>query len=141
MGDLMVFTEEERRDRALAASRRHYARNREAMRYRDKAPERRKASREWAKKNPKMVRNNSLRSCYGITLDDYTRMHEDQDGRCTICHKTSEQEGRALAVDHCHVTKKVRSLLCTSCNTTIGKEENNPGIFRRMLSYIEEHKQ
>lgn len=36
-----------------------------------------------------------------------------QSGQCAICAVT----GKRLIIDHCHVTSKVRGLLCDRCNT------------------------
>lgn len=59
---------------------------------------------------------------YGITLEDYQRMLSNQKGVCAICHKNNSYAGktRMFAVDHCHVTGKVRGLLCQSCNRALG---------------------
>jgi hypothetical protein len=60
---------------------------------------------------------------YGITPKDYECMFEQQQGKCGICKKT-QKSGRRLAVDHCHITKKVRGLLCQACNSKVEKYEN-----------------
>ena len=55
---------------------------------------------------------------YGITIEDYDRMYEEQGGRCAICR--TDQPGGAgerFSVDHDHETGKVRGLLCNNCNT------------------------
>ncbi len=60
-------------------------------------------------------RNSKLKQKYGITLDDYWRMHDGQAGLCAICG-AEESENKVLAVDHCHGTGRVRGLLCARCN-------------------------
>jgi hypothetical protein len=61
---------------------------------------------------------------YGITLDEYQKMHEAQNGLCAICHRpetrTIRGEVRPLCVDHEHETGRVRGLLCSNCNVAIG---------------------
>jgi len=61
----------------------------------------------------------SLKVRYGLTLEDYDRMLEDQDGKCAICGDI-EPSGRRLAVDHDHHTGNIRGLLCLRCNTRLG---------------------
>lgn len=68
----------------------------------------RAANREWAK-------NNDLMRSYGITLEVYNKMFEDQKGVCMTCHKPQRGK-RPLVVDHDHGTGKVRGLLCYGCN-------------------------
>lgn len=74
--------------------------------------------------------NNSLRSVFGITADEYDAMVADQGGRCGICRR-AEKLDRRLAVDHdrrCCPGKKscgkcVRGLLCANCNLKLGAFE------------------
>jgi hypothetical protein len=79
-----------------------------------------------------------LKKLYGITPEQYERMLEDQNHRCAICQEP-EKQSRRLAVDHDHSTGKVRSLLCQSCNTAIGKLKDDPELIRRAAEYVERH--
>jgi len=79
---------------------------------------------------------------YGITLDDYRDMLKKQGGKCAVCG--SEIGGRdkwggfkILAIDHNHTTGKVRGLLCSSCNTSIGFMKDNPELLRKAAQYLE----
>lgn len=50
---------------------------------------------------------------------------------CECCGKTVEENGKALALDHCHDTNEFRGWLCNNCNTAIGKlGDNLPGVMR-----------
>lgn len=79
-----------------------------------------------------------LKKLYGMTLEQYREMEEQQDYRCAICREP-ETQNRNLAVDHCHSTGKVRDLLCQSCNTAIGKLKDSPELIRAAADYIESH--
>lgn len=63
-------------------------------------------------------RSAQLKCTYGITLEDYDKLFEQQRGVCMIC--SQPQLNRRLCVDHCHTTGKIRGLLCGSCNLTLG---------------------
>jgi hypothetical protein len=76
---------------------------------------------------------------YGITLEDYNRMFEEQGGRCAICGTHQCATGRALAVDHDHKTGKVRGLLCQACNTAIGKLNDDPELIHKAADYVATH--
>lgn len=67
-------------------------------------------------------RKKTLQRKYGITINDYEQMFQQQNGVCKIC-KGLDPSGRRLAVDHCHTTGVVRGLLCPSCNTALGRIE------------------
>lgn len=90
-------------------------------------------------------RNGALLYKYGITLDDYNKMHEQQGGVCAICQRQERVKDvrrgtlRKLSVDHCHATGKVRALLCSDCNTTLGKLNDNPTLFETAAAYLRKH--
>jgi RNase P subunit RPR2 len=60
-------------------------------------------------------------------------------GRCEICGTSDRQNGRLLAVDHCHDTGKLRGLLCSNCNTVLGLAKEQPAILLRAAEYLREH--
>lgn len=60
-----------------------------------------------------------LRSKYGIGVDEYEAMSDEQGGVCAIC-KRECSSGFRLAVDHCHERGIVRGLLCANCNRGVG---------------------
>lgn len=106
-------------------------------------------ARAWYAKNHDTYRNSHLKRTFGITLDDYNQMLAAQGGVCAICGKppgeTRPNQGRKqgrpvrplLAVDHDHVTGKVRGLLCLPCNRGIGFLEDDPETVRAALHYLE----
>lgn len=90
------------------------------------------------------VRDYDLKLRYGITLSQYAKMYDDQGGVCAICkqpEKDVDGKGRvkALAVDHDHVTGKVRALLCHSCNTGLGKFRDDTSLLALAIAYLAKH--
>lgn len=77
---------------------------------------------------------------YGITVEERATKLAEQDGRCAICGVTEEENLRPHHVDHDHRDGRVRSLLCSNCNTAIGKLQDAPALLRRAAAYIEEHR-
>jgi hypothetical protein len=84
-------------------------------------------------------RRSSYKTKFGITLEQYNRMYDVQKGCCKICGKHQKELSRALAVDHDHFTGKVRDLLCTNCNTALGKFEEDVGLLYNAIEYIDRH--
>lgn len=76
-----------------------------------------------------------FREKYGIGLHQYQVILEEQGGKCYLC---GQQDFRNLAVDHCHKTGTVRRLLCTNCNTGLGKFMDNPDLLRKAAEYVEQ---
>ena len=73
---------------------------------------------------------------YGIDLQDYNSMFEEQEGCCAICNKHQTELSRVLVVDHCHETNEVRGLLCSTCNTGIGLLGDNKQALKKALEYL-----
>jgi len=102
--------------------------------------------REYRKTNPELFRGYELKKHYGITLEDYTAVLEEQGGVCAICRVppgavgTGNKSKGNLAVDHCHVTGSFRGLLCTNCNLGLGSFFENPELLRNAAAYLEDHR-
>ncbi len=94
-------------------------------------------NREWRKKNPEKLKNQLLKSKFGITLEQYNSLIEKQEGRCAVCGIDGCPTGRALAVDHCHETKEIRGLLCARCNTMLGLSKDNIKTLKNAIVYLE----
>ena len=78
---------------------------------------------------------------FGITKEDYLKLSESQENCCAIC-KASEGESkrkRRLHLDHCHVSNKVRGLLCAKCNQGIGSFKDNKDLLKEAANYLARH--
>jgi len=106
--------------------------------WREQFPEKRalQAQREGKKDYSK---NKHLRATYGISLDDYNEMFRLQEGKCYLCGKHQSEVKRALSVDHCHKTGKIRKLLCQPCNTLLGMSGDNPAVLQKAINYLMEN--
>ena len=100
-----------------------------------------RAGASWRSKDT--VYEQLLKREYGITLDDYNAKLRSQAGRCAICRRPESVrsrrtgEVRRLAVDHDHVTKAVRGLLCNRCNILVWALEDNHTTLDAIRVYIE----
>jgi hypothetical protein len=73
---------------------------------------------------------------YGITLEDKRDIWKKQDGKCAICKKKLT-ESRDCCIDHCHVTGRIRGLLCDKCNRGLGIFCDDSVILQRAANYLE----
>lgn len=86
-------------------------------------------------------RRRSLKSKYGLTLEDFSQMLGVQAGCCAGCgcSLNMSENGKADSphVDHDHVSGKVRGILCRNCNVGIGLLGDAPSTLRRLAIYLE----
>lgn len=67
------------------------------------------------------AKDTRLRREYNITLSEYNAIATYQKLACAACRRTHNKNNKKLilCVDHCHITGKVRGLLCWQCNKGI----------------------
>lgn len=103
--------------------------------YRSDVERSRAYHREWRKKNPERARGFGLKFRFGIGFEHYEALLRSQNGGCAICGGQNSK-GRALAVDHCHKTGKVRGLLCSKCNSGIGMLGDSSLLLKIATEYV-----
>jgi hypothetical protein len=120
------------RERLIAESKARYQRNKD-----DIKAKRRRAYLKDSSPFKTNERRRRLKSIYGLSVDDFQRIFERQLRQCAICLADhSRDEGKRLCVDHCHVTGKVRGLLCTRCNVGLGLLGDSEAGLNNALSYL-----
>lgn len=89
-------------------------------------------------------RNASLRSNYGIGIEEYKQMFVLQNGLCAICKQPETETYRGvvrnLSVDHDHKTSQIRGLLCKQCNAGLGKFKDNTELLAAAIAYLNLHR-
>jgi hypothetical protein len=83
-------------------------------------------------------RRNSLRMMYGISLEQYDQLLAEQDHRCALCKKHEDEFKINLAVDHDHISGRIRGLLCGYCNRRVLGRHRDGELLRRMADYVEQ---
>jgi len=78
-------------------------------------------------------REYSIAKYYGITQEEYDRRMASS-STCEICGDTHR-----LCYDHCHKTGEFRGVLCTACNTGLGKLGDNLTGMVNALRYLSRH--
>lgn len=66
-----------------------------------------------------------------MTLEDYEKMSDLQNGKCAICGEKKE-----LHVDHDHETGMIRGLLCGNCNRAIGIMKDDKNLLIKAIEYL-----
>jgi hypothetical protein len=104
------------------------------------------AKREYGRKyrsERKLIdKDKKLQKEFGITLKDYNKLFQEQNGVCAICNQPEKIFSKkanqiiSLAIDHNHQTGKIRGLLCSDCNTGLGKFKDNKLILESARTYL-----
>lgn len=85
--------------------------------------------------NREKIRASYIKRKYGMTLEEWDALFEEQCGGCAICKQPLEAV-KKLVIDHCHNSSKVRGLLCSNCNTGLGLFKDNPESLQAAIEYL-----
>jgi len=69
---------------------------------------------------------------YGLTLEEWHAMLISQSGRCALCCDPMKDPH----TDHDHETGAVRGLLCSGCNTALGRLGDSIEGLERAIAYL-----
>lgn len=100
-----------------------YFRERDRGYYENDKEVRARKMREYRAKNREKMREQNMKSKYGLLIVDYDKKLVDQGHCCAICGKHQDNNHRRLCIDHDHLNWKARWLLCDWCNRWLGYYE------------------
>jgi|SRR5882724_11700394 len=89
--------------------------------------------RRWRKENQeKYLRGNRFNTWKRLGLDPEEAEHlREAIKECQICGSIEN-----LHVDHCHISNKIRGMLCRNCNHGLGNFKDDPLLLQRALDYV-----
>lgn len=70
-----------------------------------------------------------------LALKEYNKLLTKQKHCCALCDTPRTSLKRDLSVDHCHITGKVRGLLCNNCNRCVVRNHTIESA-TRLLKYL-----
>ena len=76
------------------------------------------------------------RTRYNVTDKQIEDMSILQNHKCRICKEYT----KTLFIDHCHISGRVRGLLCRHCNSMLGFAKDNIEILRLAMDYLDLNK-
>lgn len=102
----------------------------------------RKWMAEKREKDPSYEHDQTLHKQYKIRVEEYNSILEKQGGVCAICKESEKSiahtsnKVRNLTVDHCHITGKIRGILCSRCNRGLGFFRDNIENLTAAIKYL-----
>lgn len=128
--EMSKYRTPEYRERHAKHARAHNKKNPEMVRERHN---------RWKKNNPERYRilqqKASLKKKYGITIEERDLILASQHGRCAIC-RTDKPTSKGWFVDHCHLTNRVRGILCQHCNSVLGYSMERETTLKAAIKYL-----
>lgn len=101
---------------------------------------RKKYKKDYRQKHKERLKNMDigyrLKKEYNLTLNQKNQMIKDQNGLCYCCKKELGTNPNNNHVDHDHKTGRIRKILCSRCNITIGGLKEDPILTQQILDYI-----
>ena len=89
------------------------------------------------KKHPHKLREKTLRIKYKLTVEAYQALIDSQGYRCASCSRDLRTLPRhEVQIDHCHHTGAVRAILCGLCNRALGLLGDDPARVQLLANYI-----
>lgn len=90
---------------------------------------------------PIIIRKAYLKRIYNLEVEEYVALIEKQNNKCAICGKeetelTRNNNKKAISIDHCHKTGRIRGLLCGKCNKGIGYFNDDIEILQKAIEYL-----
>jgi hypothetical protein len=99
-------------------------------------------SAEWNAANKQRAyeirRRSHLKTLYGISLEQYNDLLQEQNGLCAICSRHHSEFKLPLNVDHNHRTNEIRGLLCNYCNRGLAAYHDKSHYFHNAAVYLEQ---
>ena len=89
-------------------------------------------------------RKDHLKRKYNLTQQEYNIKLTNQKHQCAICGKEAKNNIRGgkldpLHIDHCHITNKIRDLLCHQCNSGLGQFKDSIENLQKAIDYLRKH--
>ncbi|MEA2973996.1 MAG: hypothetical protein QOG82_2454 [Actinomycetota bacterium] len=128
----------EKHDRYLADPAAVKAR---VKRWQQENPERLNAYRRMRCEEPavkRAERAGHLKRKYGITIEHYDELLARQGGGCAICGREPRPD-ISLHLDHDHESGQLRGILCFRCNNALGDFDDDLGLLRAAIRYLESY--
>ena len=92
-------------------------------------------------KRPSCVECRKIKDGLHISKEERAMWKEQKPGNftrftCPICKKTTIAGITKVVLDHCHKTGMVRGWICESCNTGIGRFDDDENVVMRAVDWL-----
>lgn len=82
------------------------------------------------------TRQKHLERKYGLAPGQWDLIFAKQNKRCRICNSYDPKGAGRWHTDHCHLSNRVRGILCHPCNVMLGNASDDVNILRSAITYL-----
>lgn len=75
----------------------------------------------------------------GITIYEKAKLLATQGGKCKACGTSKPGSRKGWHTDHCHITGRVRGVLCAGCNVALGNVKDSTQRLCLLIKYLVEN--
>lgn len=93
-------------------------------------------NKKWREDNANRIEIRRLKRQYGLEVGELDKLVLEQNNRCAICCNTF-RSNKSRHIDHDHLAKKVRGVLCQKCNHGLGLFDDSPARLRAAAFYLD----
>lgn len=83
-------------------------------------------------------RNQQYLKRYGVSYDEYKKLLNLYNHQCAIC-KSKATKKHSLHLDHCHISGKIRGIICYKCNFALGYFQDSIPNLIAATQYLRHH--
>lgn len=74
---------------------------------------------------------------YGLSKTQWDELFSLQGNCCAVCGRSDSGSKYGWTTDHCHLTKRVRGILCHGCNLALGGFRDSIPALKSAIQYLE----
>src|ERR1035437_5601584 len=106
--------------------------------YRRNKDKRKAISKAYYQSHIRQARSWGLLRRYGITIDQWETLFQDQGQACAACRSSTPGHKKGWHTDHNHQTGVVRGILCHPCNLALGCAKEDAPRLHGLAAYVKE---
>lgn len=90
------------------------------------------SGKRYRRSNKNRIKLYFVKWAYNLSPEEYELLLQNNNGFCPICNIKSEN----LCIDHDHNTKRVRGMICSSCNLGLGNFHDDIDYLKKCIKYL-----
>lgn len=91
---------------------------------------------DYRERNRIKIRIGKIKNKFHISFEEAEKLYKKAHTICDICKQPEKSKGQILSIDHDHDTDKIRGILCSRCNISLGGFKNSIKNLKQAIKYL-----